>query len=847
MDNRPHPHHFVRFSDDEASLTAEVGAYLLQARDGGTAIIISTPERLRSVKASLDGAADFPQGRLLALDAATTLQRFMVDDRPDPALFDAVVGDVVRAACRRPGPVFAYGEMVSLLCGQGLYDAAIELEKLWNDLARTVEFSLFCAYAWDLFPTVELEQAFGKVCREHAHACSDRQPEKIDTASPAINLLELERKALALDAEVARRKLAEQAAAAGASDMADFLDNAAEGIHRVGRDGTILWANKAELEMLGYSAAEYVGQHIGRFHVDAPVIERILDHLLRGLTLHDEPARLRCKNGGIKHVVISSNGRFEQGHLRYTRCFTRDASERYERDLALRQRDQMLLRAPVAAALLAGAEFRHRLVNRRYLALMGGADLQDRTYAEAFPALVGGALHQLLRQVHASGRAFSTEEICLADGDPERDERYFQLSLEPLPDAQGDVDSIIVVLVDITEHVRSRRVLKRAHDEREKLVGELTATNRNKDEFLAMLGHELRNPLAPIVMALDLMARRGDATTATERGLIGRQVQHLVRLVDDLLDVARVTQDKIALQREHVAMDGIIGKAVELASAEIGARRHRLAIDAEPDLALSADPVRLSQALANLLTNAAKYTPDGGDIRLSARRGGDGRIRVAVADSGRGMGATEQRQVFDLFYQGQRGIDRADGGLGIGLSLVKRLVQLHGGSVDAYSAGPGLGSEFAMHLPASSGAPPTAPAPDATAAAAATATARPLRILVVDDNVDAVETMGELLALHGHSVQTCHTPEQALARIRDFSPDVAILDIGLPGMSGHVLAGRIKTLMGANACRLIAQTGYGQPSDIAASAAAGFEVHLVKPVDPARLLALIEQSGPRAR
>jgi PAS domain S-box-containing protein len=838
MDSHPHPNHFVRFSDDEATLSAEVGAYLAPARDGGTAIIISTEERLHTVQALLDETGPFPEGRLIALNAAATLRRFMVDDRPDPVLFDAVVGDLVRGAAQQSGKVRAYGEMVSLLCAQGLYNAAIELEKLWNDLAHTVEFSLFCAYQWDLFPTVELAEAFGQVCREHAHACSDQHPHKVETSSSAsLRVLELERKALALDVEVERRKQAELTAAARANDMADFLDNAAEGIHRVGRDGIILWANKAELDMLGYRWEEYVGQHIAGFHVDAPVIARILDRLLRGLTLHDEPARLRCKDGAIKHVVISSNGRFEEGHLRYTRCFTRDASERHERDVALKQRDQMLLQAPVAAALLAGPGFRHELVNHRYLELMGRHDLQDLSYAMAFPEFIGGRFHQLLQQVYASGEAFSAEEICLREGALASGERYFKLSLEPLLGGDNKVESIIAVVVDITEHVRSRQVLKKAHDEREKLVEELTATNRNKDEFLAMLGHELRNPLAPIVMALELMERRGDESTTKERSLVKRQVDHLVRLVDDLLDVARVTQDKIVLKPEHIDVDRIIEKAVELASAEIRARGHRLMIHAEPDLVLKADSVRLAQALANLLTNAARYTPNGGEIRLAATRHG-GRIRIGVTDNGRGMAAAEQQHVFDLFDQGQRGIDRADRGLGIGLSLVRRLVQLHGGTVTAFSAGTGLGSEFTLDLPASDTlALPTPP----RVREAGGATDRPLNILVVDDNIDAAETIGALLAVRGHAVEICFTPEQALTKVNDFRPDVAILDIGLPGMSGHVLAEKLHSILGHNTCRLIAQTGYGQPADIARSSDAGFDVHLIKPVDPARLLSIIEQ------
>ena len=838
MNSRPQSDHFVRFSDDEATLNAEVAAYVAQARDGGTAIIISTPERLRAVQQCLD--RPLPVGRLITLDAAATLQRFMVKDWPNPALFDAVVGDVVRAAERQSGPVLAYGEMVSLLCAQGLYHAAIELEKLWNDLGRTSEFSLFCAYSWDLFPTVEMEEAFAKVCCEHTHACSDQQPQKVSTSAGSLRFLDFERKARSLDAEVARRKQAEQTAVTRATDLADFLDNAAEGIHRVGPDGCILWANKTELDMLGYQWEEYVGRHIALFHVDAPVIERILDQLFNGVTLRDEPARLRCKDGSIKHVVISSNGSFEDGQLRYTRCFTRDATERNERDMALRQRNQILLQAPVATALLSGAEFRHLLVNQRYQALVGREHLQDLSYAAAFPELIGGTYHNLLRQVYATGAAFSAEEICLGEEPPLAEKRYFKLSLEPTLAADGIVESIIAVIIDVTEHVQSREVLKKALEERAKLVDELTTTNRNKDQFLAMLGHELRNPLAPITMALELMERRGDPTTAKQRGVIRRQVEHLVRLVDDLLDVARVTQDKIALKSEYVDLRQIIDKAVELTSAEIDTRHHRLSLHTEPGMMIKADPVRLSQALANLLTNAAKYTTNGGDIRLTAVRSGK-EIRISVADSGRGMSAAEQQHVFDLFYQGQRGMDRADGGLGIGLSLVKRLVQLHGGTVDVFSAGPGRGSEFVVHLPSCDGQvqQPAPPLRDTTSTAA-----RPLNILVVDDNLDAVEATSALLALRGHAVEICLSPEQALSKVPRFRPDVAVLDIGLSGMSGHMLGEQIRTRLDGHQCRLIAQSGYGQPSDIGRSVAAGFETHLVKPIDPWHLIAIIESENP---
>jgi PAS domain S-box-containing protein len=634
----------------------------------------------------------------------------MVDGWPDRSRFETAVGSLVRSAAAGGRAVRAYGEMVALLCAEGHYDAAIALEGLWNDLAQTCTFSLFCAYGWNLFPTVELAHSFKQICGQHHHACSDLHPLKVPTGGDVPAMFELERKALALDAEVQRRKEAEQLAALREVDLAEFLDNAAEGIHRVGPDGTILWANKAELNMLGYHWEEYVGRNIAQFHVDQDVIASVLTRLQQGATIYDQPARLRCKDGAIKHVLMHSNGHFVDGQLRYTRCFTRDASERH--------------------------------------------------------------------------------------------------------------------------------ALEQANAEREALLAQLTVANRNKDQFLAMLGHELRNPLSPILTAVELMEARNDASTAAERMVIRRQVTHLMRLVDDLLDVARVMQNKIELQLQRIELAPVVTHAVELARADIERHGHTFLLEQEPGLVANADRVRLAQAIANLLTNAARYTPDGGMIRLATAREG-ATIRISVQDNGRGMSAGDLQHIFELFYQGQRSIDRPEGGLGIGLSLVRRLTELHGGQVEAYSGGPGEGSEFVLRLPAAAGQDAAVPeAPHATSAKPA-----PLKILLVDDNADVVETLGELLAMRGHVVEACTTPAHALSVVGDFLPDVAILDIGLPGMSGYALAGQIRQSMGRHPCRMIAQSGYGQQADLMRSAAAGFERHMVKPICPQQLLALIERGA----
>jgi CheY-like chemotaxis protein len=322
---------------------------------------------------------------------------------------------------------------------------------------------------------------------------------------------------------------------------------------------------------------------------------------------------------------------------------------------------------------------------------------------------------------------------------------------------------------------------------------------------------------------------RGETGFAREREIIERQVQHLVRLVDDLLDISRVTRGKVELQCERVDLAQPLGKAIEMARPLLEQRRHRLDVDIEPDLAWEGDPMRLAQVVSNLLTNAARYTPPGGRVVLRAHGVDGDRVRLAVSDTGIGMSPELRAQVFDLFFQGKRAIDRAEGGLGIGLALVRNIVGQHGGHVEAHSAGPGQGSEFVVLLPrrtpAASAAPDVAPSQPAPAAVCR-------RVMVVDDNVDGADTLARLLAAHGHDVRVFHEPVAALAAVPDFLPDLAVLDIGLPVLDGYEVARRLRELLDGHPCRLVALTGYGLPADREHSARAGFDTHLVKPVNP---------------
>jgi CheY-like chemotaxis protein len=346
--------------------------------------------------------------------------------------------------------------------------------------------------------------------------------------------------------------------------------------------------------------------------------------------------------------------------------------------------------------------------------------------------------------------------------------------------------------------------------------------DRRKDEFLALLSHELRNPLAPILTAAELMELRGDVSTPREREVIIRQSQHLVRLVDDLLDVSRVARGKVTLARKRLELATVVAKAVEATAPLLEQRRHRLNLSVpQTGLTVEADEVRLTQVVSNLLTNAARYTESGGRIDVTAAREG-GEVVLSVRDNGQGIDPALLPHVFDMFVQGPRGPDRLEGGLGLGLSLVRTLTELHGGKASAHSEGPGRGSLFTVRLPASA---PLVAGVNGTGAAA-----RPIdrdvarRVLVVDDNRDAAEMISLLLSRAGHQVEIAADASQALSTVDAFRPQVAILDIGLPVMDGYAL-------------------GHDQRR----SAEAGFASHLVKPVDAKHLVHLVDELGNRAR
>ena len=488
--------------------------------------------------------------------------------------------------------------------------------------------------------------------------------------------------------------------------------------------------------------------------------------------------------------------------------------------------------APVGIATLKGAAHVFEFANRRYLDLIGGRPVEGKPIRDALPELEGQGIYELLDGVYQSGEPFEgrSVRVMIQRQRSAPEEAFFDFVYQPLFDDAAQVTGIAIVAFDVTELTNARR--------------DAEAANRAKDEFLAMLGHELRNPLAPILTALQLMRLRNESGAQRERTIIERQVNHMVSLVDDLLDVSRITRGKVQLRRERIDLADIVAKAIEMTSPAIESRRHTLTVDVPRGSIVDGDAARLAQVTANLLTNAAKYTDPGGQIAVSGSSK-DSQAVLTVIDTGRGIAPDMLPRIFDLFAQERQEIDRSDGGLGLGLAIVKSLMRAHGGTVDAHSEGKNRGARFSIRMPLAARAPeapgiesPVAPAQVSPAVAG-------LRILVVDDNADAARLLSDSLQALGHCADVAFDGPSALETAPAFHPDVVLLDLGLPVMDGFEVAQRLRALPEWRGLEIVAITGYGQDIDRRRTRESGFDKHMVKPVRLDALEAWLRRSQKR--
>jgi PAS domain S-box-containing protein len=486
--------------------------------------------------------------------------------------------------------------------------------------------------------------------------------------------------------------------------------------------------------------------------------------------------------------------------------------------------------APGIIAVLRGPDHVFELTNQSYLQLIGHRQLIGKRARDALPEVAGQGFFELLDRVYTSGEPFVGHASPLRlqrEPNGPLEERYIDFVYQPIRDPSGAVSGIFVEGSDVTL--------------RKQIEDELRAANRQKDQFLAMLAHELRNPLAPIMTAAQLlrMGRTDEKSVSNASDIIVRQAAHMTDLVNDLLDVSRVTRGLVTLDKEELDLNVIVAAAVEQVRPLVDARRHSLTLQLSGQPAhVIGDRTRLVQVISNILNNAAKYTAPGGSILLAVRVD-ETRVFVTVRDNGVGIAPEVVPYIFDLFTQAERTPDRSQGGLGIGLALVKSLVALHGGTVHAKSAGLGQGSEFSLCLPRVA-AP--APAQGHAGRHDAGQDTGHLRVMVVDDNVDAAQMLAALLEVQGHAVSVEYDGRGALERARRERPDVLLLDIGLPDMDGYELARRLRAQPENGRATLVALTGYGQSQDREEAQQAGFDHYLVKPADLGQVNEVLAQA-----
>jgi PAS domain S-box-containing protein len=671
----------VQFYYEDSVLLDALVRYVGGALVAGDGVVVFATDAHRSALAErlaardLDTSRAAAQGRYVVLDAAEVLSQIMRNGQPDAARFADVVGGVIdRAAETITGDrsrVAVFGEVVALLSAQGKHGAAVQLERLWNELAQTREFSLFCAYPTEAFPHAADEFPFAEICAEHARVVPAETFSSFDDDEAQLRAIAgLQQKARALETEIEHRENAEAALRRREEELANFIEEVPVALHWVGPDGTILWANRAELDLVGYARDEYIGRDVGEFYVNPTVAADVLGRLRRQETLHNFEAQLRRKDGSIRHVLIDSNVFWEHGKFVHTRCVTRDITDRV---LSFEANTRLAAIVDSSFDAIIGKTLDGTITDWNRAA----EDLYDYTAAEIIgqpittivPSDRREELADILARL-ARGEQIAHHETERVRKDGTRVE--VSVSISPIRDSTGRIIGASKIARDITE----RR-----------------AVERQKQAFLEMIAHDLGSPLTAIQAYAQLLQRRQAYSERAVSAILG-EARRMGRLASDVLATARLDAGRLELRRAPTDAVALAGECVAQATLLSGDQRIRVEAPQHPVVGFW-DQDRLMQVLTNLLDNAAKYAPDG-EVVVRVTEDADD-VEITVIDHGPGLTPAEANRIFERFFRAGSAVAKASG-VGLGLFISKHLVEAHGGRMWVEST-PGQGSTFAFSLP----------------------------------------------------------------------------------------------------------------------------------------------------
>jgi PAS domain S-box-containing protein len=714
--------HTVQFYENEDFLAAAVADYLAEGLQRGEhAVVIATEEhrtafsRRLGVK-GIDVQAAVRHGQLTLLDAAETLRMFMVGGRADRKRFREVIEAVLENCYRRDrmAGIRLFGEMVDILWREGNTDGAIRLEELWNEVGEAHSFNLLCAYSIGNFYKAADTEKFREVCAQHSRVLPAHRHTEADELKHATELRELEERTRTLETEIVYRtaierrfreallsaQRADEALRINERELTDFFENAPLALNWIGPDGIVLRANQAELDLLGYARDEYIGHHISAFHVDADAIELLLARLATGEIVRSFEARLKCRDGSTKDVLIDANVRWgASGEFAHTRCFTRDITERNRSD-ELQARLAAIVSSSDDAIIGKTLDGVITSWNRGAELIFGytPAEAIGRHISLIIPKERLGEEDMVLSRLRRGEKIDHFETVRRR-----KDGREINISLtvSPIMDSKGRVIGASKVARDVTESVRTRKALEKALQDAVEARAAADAANRAKAEFLAAMSHELRTPLNAIsgYVQLLMMGVHGPITHAQEEALrrTEKSQQHLLSLINDVLNFAKVEAGKVNYDVEDVILGDVVVEVWQMIEPQFTAKQLRYQATVDTRTVVRADQEKLRQILLNLLSNAAKFTPAGGQVTLYTRPKESGKgVAVVVSDTGPGIPADKRETVFDPFVQVHRGLSERLGGVGLGLAISRDLARGMGGDLTLDESA--VGARFVLSL-----------------------------------------------------------------------------------------------------------------------------------------------------